>query len=81
MERAQDSGGSEKQYKELLEQIQSIYENAKEFHSKVHHIIPPDIASFLPQLTGDSSVIFVTHFLINDEYFPLTGSASNISVP
>lgn len=36
MEREQGSGGFEKQYRQLLEQIQSIYENAKEFHSKVY---------------------------------------------
>ncbi|GMH36199.1 hypothetical protein BSKO_04067 [Bryopsis sp. KO-2023] len=33
-EKEQESGGFEQQYKVLLEQIQNIYETAKEFHSK-----------------------------------------------
>lgn len=35
LELQQESGGFEQQYKNLLEQIQTIYRSAKEFHSKV----------------------------------------------
>jgi hypothetical protein len=33
-ERNDDSGAVEAQYKQLLEKIQGIYNNAKEFHAK-----------------------------------------------
>jgi len=36
-EASKDDGAFEAQYKKLLEEIQQIYESAKEFHSKVWH--------------------------------------------